>query len=335
MQINFGKVWAWAAALAFIPALAGAQVVKTTDGSGTVAFALLAGQNIEAGTVTAKIDSGKLAITYTATNGWTIAETHLWVGTSLVDMPQTKSGNPQPGQFPYKANYTGATTATVTIPLNDAAINFACPHADATYLISAHAALQKKNADGTVQSETGWSAGSRITTRGNWATFSTVTLTCPQVATAQALGVPSCETAFARDASHNYDFLNYGFQRWGWSNGPYSPGHYDLDFWAGAGQSDVTKGYLAGRVSIDIANSIAKVTYTMSRGWWLTETQLYVGSTMFPMVTQGKGVEASVAPGQYGNLHNSLADATTDTFTVVASGPVYVIAHGVACHSVN
>lgn len=143
-------------------------------------------------------------------------------------------------------------------------------------------------------------------------------------------GTAACETAFARDARANSSFLDNGFERWGWTNGPYSAGSYFLELWAGAGQGDLTKGYLAGSVRVDYNGTLATVTYTMNRGWWLNETQLYIGSTKFPQVKQGTKLVDTVSPGQYPYKH-SLNTATSDTFTAAASGPVYAIAHAVAC----
>lgn len=160
-----------AAFAVFAPALVSAQTVLTSDGSGIAQFTLNAGQTINAGTVSARVQQGNLVVTYATTNGWTLSEAHLWVGSTLVDLPQNKSGNPTPGQFPSKATLAGVTTHTFTIPLSSAAISFSCPSGNAIYYLSAHASVQK-NVNGTIQSESAWSAGSRITAKGNWATFS-------------------------------------------------------------------------------------------------------------------------------------------------------------------
>jgi hypothetical protein len=47
-------------------------------------------------------DSTHLYIRVGPAEGWQILETHLWVGEDVWDVPQTKKGNPIPGQFPYK-----------------------------------------------------------------------------------------------------------------------------------------------------------------------------------------------------------------------------------------
>lgn len=316
------------AALSFLaPAASNAQVVATSDGSGVARFALIAGQNTSVGEVTVRVQGANVVATYATTGGWVMTETQAWIGAALTEIPQTRSGNPTPGQYPYKARTSGVTTQTVTVPLASAAINFACPgSADTIYYLSAHAVVTNG-----VQTETAWSAGSRMTVRGNWATFSTFTLTCPKPV-APVATESRCETAFARDVNANHNFLDYDFNRWGWSNGPYGAGTYTLDLWAGAGQSDVTKGYLAGKVTVSYNGSIATVTYQTVNGWWLNEAQVYVGSTMFPLQKQGSKLVPTVSPGQYPQNH-SLTNATTDTFSFTASGPVYVIAHAVTCRA--
>lgn len=319
-----------AAFLVFVPAFAGAQCVSTVDGSGTAQFVLYAGQDINAGTVSVRVDQRTLSVTYNTVGGWSLSQAHLWVGASMDDLPETKTGNPIPGQFPHRAvNLNGATSYTFTIPLSNPAIRFSCPNAATVYYFAAHAALQRSNADGTLQTETGWADGSRITAKGSWATFSTFTLTCI-CGIAQTNGVAACETAFARDAGANISFLDLGFQRWGWTNGPYTAGSYVLDLWAGAGQSDIRRGYLAGTVRVDYNGSTATVTYTMNSGWWLTETHLYVGAARLPKVKQGPKLVETVAPGQYPYQH-PLDAATSDTYAVSASGPIYVVAHAIAC----
>lgn len=61
-----------------------------------------------------------LSITFTTDSGWTMSETNLAVATSLEGIPQTKSGNPKIGRFPYKADHPdGTETHTFVINLND------------------------------------------------------------------------------------------------------------------------------------------------------------------------------------------------------------------------
>jgi hypothetical protein len=85
-----------------------------------VDVALCAGQSTDIGTVTVENDDTNLYVTFNTTAPWYIDETHVAVGSSLDEIPQTKKGNPIPGQFPYECETLDpmATTCTAIIPLN-------------------------------------------------------------------------------------------------------------------------------------------------------------------------------------------------------------------------
>lgn len=63
---------------------------------------LMAGQDINAGLVLIRDNFQYLTIKFRAKPDWRITETHLAIATSLNGIPQTKKGNPIPGQFQYK-----------------------------------------------------------------------------------------------------------------------------------------------------------------------------------------------------------------------------------------
>jgi hypothetical protein len=74
-------------------------------------FALMAGQNMPAGTVTISNDSHNLYFEYDTTGGWVMNATHLYVGT-------TPANKEAPGQFPYQVTgMGGATHYKYTVPL--------------------------------------------------------------------------------------------------------------------------------------------------------------------------------------------------------------------------
>ena len=63
----------------------------------------------------------------------------------------------------------------------------------------------------------------------------------------------------------------------------------------------------------------------MDSGFYLEETQLYVGNE--PLARNVNG-EYTVAPGQYPAIHDDLDGTTSDMYTVMdLSGGVYVVAH--------
>ncbi len=326
------------------------EVCSAMVTGGTYSSTLYAGQNIDAGTVTATVTGTNLEVTYTTMDGWELTEAHLWVGSNISDMPQSRKGNPIPGQFPYKSpDITGQTSYTFQVPLGETGLAFKCPGDDAMYYLASHAALRKDVGGGSYQTETGWSDGARIVAKGNWATYSTITLTCDCNGGGAGL---ECETAFANNQSNSgyegvYDdataacFLNLNFMdvngidqvdfnRWGWTIGPLSAGLYTFDLWAAAGQCDLTPGVKVGTLGVDYDGSTATITYTTEGPYTLGETQAYAGIEPLPI----KNGAYTVAPGQYTSVHGGLdsSSTTSDTHTISnLSGNIYVVAHANAC----
>jgi hypothetical protein len=93
---------------------------------------------------------------------WEITDTHVAVGDSLDDIPQTKNGNPQPGQFPY--------TAFMEIPVGD----WEC---GTDLIVAVHAVVQEPDGYGGWQSQTAWGCGNPFPGK-TWATYSMHTLQC-------------------------------------------------------------------------------------------------------------------------------------------------------------
>lgn len=283
---------------------------------------LVAGQSIDAGTVCAKVADDNLLLTFSTANSWELTEAHAWIGTSLADMPQTSKGAPKIGNFPYNSgDISGATSYTFTVPLSSLGGEPAV--CGQNFYVAAHAALRKPDSTGGYQTETGWGAGSSMPK--SWAMYFMITLRCDDDLPPQK----ECETAFAFGGDLAVPFTGLmDTPRWGWSNGPLGPGSYTFDLYAGAGQNDLSKGTLVGKVAVTYDGSVATVVYTVSSGYTMDETHLYAGSASLP---QNSDVELTVAPGQYGNNHD-LTDASNDTFTVTGlSGDVFVIAHAVVC----
>lgn len=137
---------------------------------------------------------------------------------------------------------------------------------------------------------------------------------------------PTCETAFAFGGNDATCFLDLDFSRWGWTNGPLGTGSYEFEIYAAAGQCDLSKGTLVGMLTVDYNGSIANVTFAMESGFVLDETHLYVGNEILPMDNGAY----TIAPGQYPYKHD-LTEATSDNFSVPASGEIYIVAHAVAC----
>lgn len=78
---------------------------------------LIAGQTMDVGQVKVWNDDDTLYVKY-ETAGWCLTETHLHLATSLDGIPQTKKGNPIPGQFDYSTEHSPCVTEyTYEIPL--------------------------------------------------------------------------------------------------------------------------------------------------------------------------------------------------------------------------
>ncbi len=125
---------------------------------------LMAGQKTDVGSVSAYFYEGKLYVTYNVTLPWCFTELHLAVTESPDTIPQTKTGNPIPGRFPYHYNTYGKCETSYTFP----AIEATCP-----LYIAAHAAVQNG-----YQYETAWGKGTRFVEKGNWGMWFTADECC-------------------------------------------------------------------------------------------------------------------------------------------------------------
>ncbi len=124
---------------------------------------LLAGQTIDAGTVSVWNDATNLYVKFSTSGSWYLAETHVAVALSLSGIPQ-QNGNPIPGRFPYKTIHNPVVTEyTYAIPLSSYT-------AGTRLVVAAHASLVKMEGGQIVQQETGWGEGPAFTGR-NWATY--------------------------------------------------------------------------------------------------------------------------------------------------------------------
>ena len=146
---------------------------------------LLAGQHIDAGTVCTVVESDAVVVTYATTGGWTLDATHLWVGTSIADMPRNKKGSPVLGHFPHGAgSLDGATTYTARVSL----VDLGSAPCGTDFAVVAHAVVRRTAADGGTQQETAFGSGERLLVKGSWATWFVVPNPCGP----QACLAPEC-----------------------------------------------------------------------------------------------------------------------------------------------
>lgn len=290
-----------------------ATAPNESDFCGTPTVVMLtAGQYIDAGTVTVGNDADYLYVTYSSSNSYLISETHLYVG-NLSGIPLNKKGNPQIGHFPYGETFSN--------PVSEITYQFNLSDFEDCFVIAAHAVVVKFDGDSIVDQQTAWGAGNQFNESGSWAMYFEY---CKQECSDDPGTVFVQETAFAFGDEYATCFLEWGFNRWGWSNAV-TEGDYNFEIWAAAGQCNTDKGTLVGTLFVSYHNGVAVVSYSMLNGFIMLENHLYVGMERLPL---NNGSE-TVAPGQYPIVVDGISSTST-TYTVEnLSGLIYIVAHAV------
>lgn len=324
-----------------------AKVLVGSSTSSTNTQIIYAGQTIKAGTISYDdIDTNAdniddaLQITFQSIDGWEFINIAFFVGASLSELPTNKSGNPIPGQFPYKSgDITGKTSFILTVPFST--LGFSCPNSSTgNYYVAAHTGLRKITTSSIYQIESGWGDGLRLVSRGNWAMYNQIFISCDVI---DIPPVPATtETAFAFDGDQSGCFQNYSAflenaQRWGWTNGPIAQGSYKYRIYSGAGLCDITKGVYVGDLLVEYSGSIAKITYNLfgsdpltKSPYALREAHLYIGNEEFPKITNGaQAGEYTIAPGKFPYKATGLTGQSYSFTINNLSGNLYVIAHAV------
>jgi len=129
---------------------------------------LIAGQHINAGTVTVTNTETEIVVTYQTSGDWLIEETHLDVELSYGGLNTTKKGNPVPGQFTYYSSHSNPVSQ-VTFSIE----NFGWTEESELY-IAAHAVVT--SSEGT---ETAWGEGLDFPGR-NWGMYFNYTVQAQQ-----------------------------------------------------------------------------------------------------------------------------------------------------------
>ena len=167
MKKLFVTMMVLALTLALLPAPATAQ----TEGDAHVVD-LMAGQHIDVGDVKVWNDETDLYVKFEST-GACLEETHVAVAESLAGIPQTRTGNPIVGRFPYSDRHGCIQQWKYTIGLKW--------ERGTKLYIAAHAALGGKGSKGafsTGAGETAWGAGEPFP-GNNWAMYFTYDMTTP------------------------------------------------------------------------------------------------------------------------------------------------------------
>jgi len=127
---------------------------------------LIAGRTSPVGRVVVTNDAEHLSVKYSLDAGWRMTESHLAVATEAAGIPQTKTHNPIPGQFPHAAHHEPAATEYEYV-LDLKALQV--PPGKAV-LIAAHAEVERVEGGAVVQRESAWAAGIQFEGQ-NWATY--------------------------------------------------------------------------------------------------------------------------------------------------------------------
>jgi len=143
-----------------VPATEQSGMTYVTKGGSTVneaeSFLLYAGQHDLVGEILVWDDGETLCVKYQLNevaleDGWLIYETHLAVGHEIGEIPQTKKGNPIPGQFLYGDDELdeGVDSWEYCIPFNELGKeesgDLAPIECDETLVIAAHAVIEKED----------------------------------------------------------------------------------------------------------------------------------------------------------------------------------------------
>ncbi len=154
------------------PDLAYAEVARAYGGPGGFETPLYAGQTIDAGKVSVWNSRENLNIRIQPSGEWLINEVHVFVGTDQDAIPTTE-GNPVPGKFPYKKEFSNPVQnhTTVVHLSDDMGFNWGAPWEDERIqYVAVHVDLVKLDKiTGKVTAEEGaWAFGPKKFEGSQW-----------------------------------------------------------------------------------------------------------------------------------------------------------------------
>lgn len=225
---------------------------------------LLAGQHHDAGTVCVSNDADTVTVTFATANGWSLLDTHLYVGADYNGIPTNRAGNPQIGLFPYGGGVTG-NTVSYTFDLAD--FGLTC---DDELAIAAHAVVSNGS-----QTETAWASGTRMVQRGNWAMWFSYQAECP---TNGPPPVQECLSYGTGYAFGDVTFAQVGENGWGWTITGANPGDSgDAIIYANAGMQYKTDDPVGTFSWSYETNGFFSATFIADSGFGFIDTHLHVG----------------------------------------------------------
>lgn len=273
------------------------------------------------------------------------------LGMVLIISEDLISSEPDDSYVPgskYEFNFTGYADGTVTLfgfdmldldapGANNLPTVVSLYDTDDVLLLEKEIPYGPDNAKQLVDLEATENVARMVIELNNSGAIDNIALTCED----REIEIGGCQTIYAKgsdDIATCFIDDEFGFNRWGWTNGPLTTGSYEFEIWAGAGQCDTGKGALAGTMFLDYdaETGVAEVTYKTTADFVLTETHLYIGNDPYPLQKRGKKFVPTVAPGQYPYKHGNLDNVFMDSYTIDGlSGEIYIIAHGEVCQVIE
>lgn len=325
------------------------RIVEITNESTCVT--LLAGKNIDAGTVCSSIDNtvdtsaqcgqgatGVMNVTVETTGPWQLELARIGVGAGLEDLPTNRRGKVKKNQLEYQSgDISGATSHTFAVPLCTFGLDGADESCDPVKAhMTANARLRKQKKNGSYRHKEAWADGEALGRRRRFGKFFTMELGCTE-AEPPPPPVAECETAFAAGpgatcfvgADFDGDGLDDGFANWGWTNGPVSPGtSTEWPVYAAAGGCDPAQGTYVGNLGVSYDGSTATLSFERVGDVVLDEEQIYVGSDALPRDLNG---DFTITPADF-PIAVDLEDATASSHTISGlSGDIHVVYHALSC----
>jgi len=274
---------------------------------------LVAGQNIDAGTVTVRNDDTYLYITVFSKAGFQDVDENvkIWAGTEL---PKKR---PPAGHFPYKDKVTGLTSPEYKIKLSDIGWDGECGENTQPLYIIVHADVLTMNDGG----QTAFGGCVEADTKGAWWYYMEYEAQCcdQELKDSWAFKNPHGDSD-----QWSFCFLDEGFDNWGWTIGSFNyVERYNkiklkidgqLDDTCKPRENTLDIGYV--EFWIDNPNSkeiqvrivIEDVLYS------LENTNVYVGEEKYPI---DGGGSYTIDPSYFGNSHENLGGVMSDEFTIV------------------
>jgi hypothetical protein len=127
--------------------------MHSAEACGEASVELIAGQNIDVGSVAIYNDETSVCVAFATVGDWYLTETHLAIATDPAGIPQ-KNGNPSPGQFPLHHEDLWTQHDAFCVLLAD----IGAEPGDPLY-IATHAAVAQEIEGEIVGGETAWGQG--------------------------------------------------------------------------------------------------------------------------------------------------------------------------------